>query len=434
MTATSCLVRWFGSALCFLPSVAFATDHDMRHFVVAQAQQCQVGPNWSPGANDGEYTFYLPPDVPNPVAIVEATIAAETGWPAGVTAPGGVWFAALDHGQTYLSCSHWPGAQDCPAVGQSQWQGLDPLTILSVGDPHANDFRAHNPPMWYRKGDAIIYQMSCNVPSGSASINGTASFGIITPKYTDSTTCDTQTKLLLHGGEFSNPVNGAPLTTFVSDSSPSWHMMGAQGAGGLGDVTIDTTTATPIPSPAPNSQYSALPVNGSIHFDGTANSIVWTPSSGDFKMGAGDWTIELFWRPGSVAAGVAQIAAGFSTYAPFSLVQIGTSYVFSSSSSGTGWNVAYVQPFGTAALGIWTHLVAERQGNSIYLAQDGVLKATIAVSGALYDPPQSSIDFGNIWGQYTNPATANMQEVRLSKVARYPLGVVTVPTAAFPCP
>lgn len=414
---------------------AYAADHDMRHVAVAVSQTCQQGPTWAPGANDGEYTYYLPADVPDPVAIAEAGLDNDTGWPPNVTSPGGSWLVMLDRAQTYFWCSHWPGAQDCPSIGQSQWANLDTLALLAVGDPRQSDFRRHSPPVWYHKGDAILYQFSCNVPVGqSSSIVGGFSLGLVYPKYTASTACDTNTKLLLHGGSFANQIGSAPLHYFVSDSSPSWHPISSGPTNSTTNVTIDTTTATAIPSPAATEQYPALPGNSSIHFDGTANSVLWAQSSGDYRMGSGDWTVEMFWRPGSIAAGVAQEIVTFSTFGPFSLGQVGTSVVFSSSSNGTGWNVASSVSFAAVAMNTWTHLMAERQGGNIYLSQDGALKVTIPVSGALFDPPQSSLSLGNQYGNLAYPATANMQEVRISKIARYSGGNYTVPSTAFPCP
>jgi hypothetical protein len=420
-------------ALCLLAAPAWGQD--VRHVAVAQAQTCQQGPAWSPGVNDGEYEYWLPPDVPNPVAIAEAGLDIETGWPANATSPGGVWLVMLDRSQTYFSCSHWPGAQDCPAIGQSQWAGLDTLTSLAVGDPRQSDFRLHNPPVLYHKGDAILYQMSCNVPIGQVSnVIGGFSIGLIRPTYTPSTACDTNTKLLLHGGQFSNPINLAPLQYFVSDASPAWHAIGSGPTNAQTDVTIDTATPTAIPSPLPTALYSALAGNSSIHFDGQPNSIAWAQSSGDWKVNGGDWTLELFWRPGSVAPGVVQSLVTFTTYGPFSIGQVGTAVMFSSSSTGAGWDVAASVPFATVALGTWSWLMIERQGNSIFLVQDGVLKTTIPVTGALFDPPQSSLGIGNQYGSLMYPATGNLQELRFSKVARYPGGVATVPMSPFPCP
>jgi hypothetical protein len=389
-------------------------------------QQCNVA--WGPdglGAN-GSYTYYLPPDVPDPVQIEDISIDNEMDWPSDIkVAPSGSWFAAIDPGQTYLSCSHWPGNQDCPIInsgapGSNQFSGLKVLGQLAQGKQLIHAPVTH--PNYYHRGDAILIGTPCYTTSGSTAqhVNPNFTFGLTFPKYTPTTTCDTRTKLLLHGGMFPSPIDRSPLTHFVSDSSPSWHTIATIPLGGSSsNVTIDASTP------------AAMGQTTSISLDGTTNTGLWANASGDFALGAGDWTLDFWWRPGSTGTQFQQLW-GWKGYASFLVGQQGTQLFFSATTNGTSWNVAATS-WGSVTAGTWTHVVAQRSGGQITLSQDGALKQTIPVSGALYDLAHSPIYLGNSYSGAI-PATGNMQEVRFSQVARFAGGSYTVPTSPYPCP
>lgn len=421
-----------GLSLAIVGSSSQAEGVDIRKvsWWKPSPQACNVLPAGAPsnGAAPNSHVFYLPPDVPDPVCIGQVMIDAEQEVPADAVSTYGPWFAALDRGSTYLNCSHWPGAQDCPTIptgpGGNQFGSLINLGMMSPVPGKATDTVVnHIHPICYRRGDAILIGAPCITADGSTSkvVNPAMSFGLIFPRYTPTTACDTHTKLLLHGGSFPDPETGVPLASFISDSSPSWHAMASIPLGGsASNVLIDGST-------------SVLGQPTSIKFDGTANTMIWTNASGDFRLGAGDWTIDLWWRPDSVAAGVFQQIMALDGYSAISLGQFGDKLRFSSSSNGTSWNAVTTTDWGAVSIGTWTHVVVQRAGSTVTMSQDGVLKQSAAVSSSLYDAPRIPLRIGNnSGGQY--PATGNMQEIRLSKVARWPGGNYTVPDKPYACP
>lgn len=425
-----------------LPGAVFAQDvgtTEIRSRVwyrsVAGPQVCNAP--LPIGANDtinGSYTFYLPPDVPDPVGIAGISIDNETNWPADVVQPAGPWFAALDPGGKYVQCSKWP-RQICPPISQGDGanvaEGLKLLGILDVGPPNAATHKRthHNPPMYYHKGDAIVIATPCYTSAEIASgvvnpaktVNPAINFQLIFPKYTKTTACDTNTKLLLHGRLFDDPATRVKLTNFVSDSSPQWNTVASRPYGGsVSGVTIDTTTP------------AALGQSSSIRFDGTSNGHVWVNTSNDWRMGSGDWTLEMWWRPDDMTAGKFQQLAVVDGYGPFSLGQIGNKLSFGYSTTGTSWNGGAVQ-WGNVALNAWTHIAVQREGGNIRLSQDGVQAQSIAVGTASLFNKDTPLRFGNS-SDNLYPAKGNMQEVRISHVARFPGGNYAVPTAPYACP
>lgn len=387
-------------------------------------QACNVNvPGY--GGGNGSYVFYLPPDVPDPVKIETVSIDNEYSWPSDViVGNGGAWFAAIDPGSTFLSCSHWPGAQDCqmPNTGSQakpQFSALKVLGMMPIGQQLMNSSNQAN---YYHRGDAIIIGTPCYTTSGSTSstVVPNITFGLSFTKYTPQTACSTNTKILLHGGMFENPADRSPLPHFVSDSSPSWRDVGTAPLGGsASNVVIDTATPAALGQPS------------SIAFDGTTNTGIWLTASGDTVLGGSEWTLDLWFRPKSIDSQFQQLF-GWKGYSGFLLAQQGSQLFFSATSNGSSWDLASM-PWGSLSLDTWTHIVVQRSGNQMLLSQDGVLKQTIPVTGNLHDQPKSPLYIGNNSSQ-AYPVTGNMQEVRFSWGARFPGGNYSVPTSPYPCP
>ena len=417
---------WVGFLLASLTSPIIAQTCNpsisqciVRPFVIIPpASSCTVGPNprnaapWTWWTYPTGGVYHLPPDIPNPAFITEVAIDVESGWPANAFGPGPS-FAAIDHGSSFVLCSHYPNLQDCPATsGANQFTSMKSLVIMMPGTG-TSGFVTHSPPVAYYPGDSIVAEFPCNVPTAQADnyIQPAISIGIAFPVRTPTSACSSNIKMLLHGGLWMGPDTVTPLPNFISDSTGN-SQMGST-------ATIDTTTPMPLgPS--------------SIRFNGTSS--VYANMSGYWLLGAQNWSLEMFWRPGSVGPSPQQIfninPVGGS--GPISFGQVGSQFVFSASAGGTTWDAVPTVMWGTAVLNQPTHLKIQRVGANILLSQDGMLQATAPVIGnaALFAVNHTPLYIGaGQGGSY--PATGNLQELKFQATAD---GTFTVPTSPYPCP
>lgn len=161
----------------------------------------------------------------------------------------------------------------------------------------------------------------------------------------------------------------------------------------------------------------------SLLCDGTGDFIS-TPSHADFLFASGDYTIDCWIRPNSVATNqgvINKINAG--GYSPWEIyIATGTIRLYASS-SGSSWDILNALNFGTVSTGTWYHVAMVRSGNNYLAFLDGALNnsATSSLtplsdsSSILIGRHSAGVDF-NGW----------IDEVRFSNTARW--------TAAFTPP
>jgi hypothetical protein len=202
---------------------------------------------------------------------------------------------------------------------------------------------------------------------------------------------DSFTKVLLH-------FDGTDGSTTIRDDAPTPHAWTASG-----NAQIDTA----------QSKFGGA----SLLLDGTGD-FVSTPDSADFTLGAGDWTVDL-WFNCNAAGGTFENLAGQSTGSESNsawqvfrttvntiraMVFDGSSFTFV---DGTTQFTNVINPG-------WHHLALVRSGNILRLFVDGVLEGgEVAFTGTVPDATVA-LDVGTIAGDTSTPWTGWIDEFRLS--------------------
>jgi hypothetical protein len=177
----------------------------------------------------------------------------------------------------------------------------------------------------------------------------------------------------------------------------------------------------------------------SIAFDGTGDYLYIpqsnNPQNLNWELFKGDFTIEFFFRANSVT-GIQGIIAKFNgnasarTDIQYLITLNGSSLNCNLYQSTTNNDITFTSSISTNT---WYHVALVRSGTSVYAYLDGTRNATIrTITGDL--------NSGTTWplqiGRYTE-ASANsdfngyIDELRITKYARYSGSTITVPTAAF---
>ena len=167
----------------------------------------------------------------------------------------------------------------------------------------------------------------------------------------------------------------------------------------------------------------------SLYLNGSSS--IAAQASSAFDFGAGDFTIE-FWvlfdsvASGQRVAGGDQQSGGSYNWALFTTVSGRLDYYMS---TGTPWDIANGQQFGSVATDQWYHVALVRNGTTITGYLNGVAGSSVTSSSALASNSTNGPHFGFATGGYFN---GYVDDVRITKgVARYST-TFTPPTAAFP--
>jgi hypothetical protein len=164
-----------------------------------------------------------------------------------------------------------------------------------------------------------------------------------------------------------------------------------------------------------------------MYFDGTGDWLI-APSSQNFNMGTGNWTVECWVYPSSTATrGLFQITTGH-------LNSVATGIgVGVSAATGNPWRVYH----GTTATdtstnvttGSWQHIAFVRNGSAINLYLNGT-----SIYSATDSSDLSSYTFLTVgaWFSSSFPWLGYIDDFRITKgYARYTANF-TAPTTAFP--
>jgi hypothetical protein len=195
------------------------------------------------------------------------------------------------------------------------------------------------------------------------------------------------------------------------------HFDGANGSTTFTDQKGNTVT------PSGNASISTAQSKfggASGYFDGTGDYLSIAANSG-FAFGTGDFTIEAFVRPASIAAGYGGIVTTLTTQS-FGIYRKGAAFVF--------YYGADRITSGAISADTWYHIELDRTGNTVTLYLDGQSVGTYILSDSL-----SSINplrIGTNTGATGDFFSGYIDDVRITKgVARHTANF-TPPTEAFP--
>ena len=203
------------------------------------------------------------------------------------------------------------------------------------------------------------------------------------------------------------------------------HFDGADASTTATDVTGKTWTA------AGNAQLdTAQSKFGSASglFDGTGDYIS-TPDSTDFDFGSGDFTIEFWVRPNSVAGFQNLIGKRLVVaYAPFTMALDGDKLRSRLSTTGSSWAMDQTGAIAIST-GAWTHIALTRSGTTFRQFVNGVLDGSTTFSGALM--ANSSAVYVGAQSDGAAAYSGWIDDFRITKgVARYTANF-TPPSSAF---
>jgi uncharacterized protein (DUF2141 family) len=221
----------------------------------------------------------------------------------------------------------------------------------------------------------------------------------------------------------------APVDPFFANVVLLLHCDGANAATSL----IDSSAAAHTVTCAGNHKLTTAQAKfGTASLDVTATGSGYAESadSADWEFGAGQFTVEAFFRPTIAISGV-RIIAGHWTTGSFGwdFGWNGATFVFFYSTTGSD-NPSVGATY-TPTQNAWVHVAADRDASNVLrIYADGVVKASGTVASAIFNST-ASLRIGND-GVATRAPTGQVDEVRITKgVARYG-GAFTPPSAPFP--
>ncbi len=160
---------------------------------------------------------------------------------------------------------------------------------------------------------------------------------------------------------------------------------------------------------------------GSLAFDGTGDYLS-TPANPIFAFGTGDFTVEAWVYPTTIAADWF-ICSGIGS---------GGFFFGNSAGVGFGWGrnaVAWDYRSGSLSINTWSHVAVSRSGTTMRLFINGTLQGTAQTNSTLYDLSTGGTSIGSQGTNYY--LNGYIDDLRITKgVARY-TGNFTPPVAAF---
>ena len=241
-----------------------------------------------------------------------------------------------------------------------------------------------------------VHNVAASVNANATVTNATLNVAVVDPNFAN-------VSLLLHA-------NGADGSTSFIDNSPSPSTLT-----GVGNAQIDTAFK----------QFGTA----SILLDGVGDRIT-TGSNAKFAFGTGNFTVEGWFRHGSI-----------NQYATF--IEIGdhlltTGIIFLLNGGGNTTNRLGIYSgsfFGSDPIGslnAWNHIAFVRNSGVLRIYLNGVGGTAVAFTNNLTNTATITIG-SRAGGQNNYDYAGNMDEIRITKgVARYTGATFTVPTQEFP--
>ncbi len=200
-----------------------------------------------------------------------------------------------------------------------------------------------------------------------------------------------------------NCVLALPLVSSVTDVSNQINS---------GSTTKTVTSYSPTASTAESNFYG-----GSYYFDGSSDYLVVTDST-DLEFGTGDYTIEFWVRPASVAYyWMFSKRNDYADTAPYTMMSTPSgNFEYASSQNGSSYNIVQAS-FGSYKANKWTHVAVVKDGGVITGYCNGV--GTELATGVTLGPFDNSegLHIGDMPSGGSYDLSGYMQDFRIYKGA-----------------
>ena len=213
-----------------------------------------------------------------------------------------------------------------------------------------------------------------------------------------------QNSLLLH-------CDGVDGSTTIADASKYTHVVTTNG-----NTQIDTA----------QSKFGGA----SLLFDGVSDNAT-VPGHASLNFGSGDFTVDLWVRTATVAAGVGTVVTSrdaLTTDIPFHIIRSAATYRFYCSSPAALYDIASNLSMGVATANTWQHLAVTRSGNNWKLFNDGALITSFTSTLVIADIA-STLQFGAQNGT-SFEFEGHLDEIRMTKGTARWTAAFTPPTIA----
>ncbi len=124
---------------------------------------------------------------------------------------------------------------------------------------------------------------------------------------------------------------------------------------------------------------------GSLN-NGAGTGATITPISNDFLFGSGNFTIDTWINlqgGTNLQKDIAGMITAGATNRPFTLVVIGSSFVNFATTTSTGGLVNFTGSIAVTTASSWTHIAVVRSGSTLSIYVNGILDASIAITGSI---------------------------------------------------
>ena len=251
--------------------------------------------------------------------------------------------------------------------------GADPYTPITVN--------AYDP-----DGGVVSYSLtSGSVPSGLSFVTANATITGL-PDEVQSNTTSTFTIIATDVGEMGTAKTFTVTVTPIVDNQFANTMLLVKTTSSntaLKDASSINQSLVPVADVRP-SNFGPFSNSWSANFGAGEGNLYWADSSA-FTLGSGDFAIEFWWWPTSVAAEQ-------DMFGQWSSGDSNESWLFYSGSTVTGFNYVtdgatdkYVSSSTRPTIGRWNHICACRNSNTISYYINGTRTATVSESAAISD-------------------------------------------------
>ena len=171
-----------------------------------------------------------------------------------------------------------------------------------------------------------------------------------------------------------------------------------------------TVSGTPqITSFAPFTETDTT--TGSAYFDGTGDHLIITDNAG-MELGAGDFCVECWIYPTSVAGTGVVIDKRSGGYAPLLLWRSSSTLQIYMSLNGSSWGLANTVTVGALVVNQWYHVAVFRVGTSLYTSFNGVVSLVTASGSGTLVNNATNWYIGTETNGSTNPWTGWIADMR----------------------
>lgn len=152
-------------------------------------------------------------------------------------------------------------------------------------------------------------------------------------------------------------------------------------------------------------------ITGSAYFDGTGDYLTIADNAG-MELGAGDFCVECWIYPTSVAGTGVVIDKRSGGYAPLLLWRSTSTLQIYMSANGSSWGLASAVTVGALSVNRWYHVAIFRVGSSLYTSFNGVVSLVTASGSATPVNNATNWYIGTETNGSTNPWTGYIGDLR----------------------